>query len=218
MINHTQISHTLRAQLVATAVCSTGGAAIAATAGGYSRAAGSFLTDGFAVGMEVNASGFTTPGNNGLHVIQAVDALTITCSGTSVEAGPGALAVGLPALRAWETIILNPTIGRWYIEEDYIPGPVEQITMGQRAVLEGLPMYVIRLYAPSNIGTEAPYAIADAILAQFPPMLDLTLPNNDVVRVRTRPAPNRGQLSPADPGRVYCVIAVPLRIRSTNII
>lgn len=70
----------------------TGVTTISATATGFSRAAGSFLTDGFAVGQAVTSSGFVGSGFNGKSIITAVDALTmdtsIIGSGThGVEAG-----------------------------------------------------------------------------------------------------------------------------------
>ena len=72
----------------------TGTTTISATATGYSRASGSFLTDGFEVGQTVNSSGFGGSGYNGKSVISAVDALTmdtaIVGTGThGVEAGGG---------------------------------------------------------------------------------------------------------------------------------
>lgn len=71
----------------------TGATTLDATATGYERAAGSFLTDGFRVGMLVEASGYVGSGFNGLSVITAVDALTMDTtplSGThGVEVGGG---------------------------------------------------------------------------------------------------------------------------------
>ncbi len=62
---------------VATATASI---AVAATAKTFTRATGSFLTDGFAVGQQITTTGFTAPGDNSTFVISAVDALVITCS------------------------------------------------------------------------------------------------------------------------------------------
>lgn len=65
----------------------TGSTALSATSTGYARAAGSFLADGFAVGMLVSGAGFTTPGNNAPKVLTAVGALTMSAPGCSAE-GP----------------------------------------------------------------------------------------------------------------------------------
>lgn len=71
----------------------TGVTTIDATATGFSRASGSFLTDGFRVGMLVVSSGFVGSGFNGKSVVTAVNALTMNTtpvSGThGVEAGGG---------------------------------------------------------------------------------------------------------------------------------
>lgn len=218
MIDHDEIVHALRVQAKASSACLTTDA-IDATATGYSRAVGSFLVDKFAVGMELIGSGFLANTNNGAHVITGVDASTVTCAGTAVESGsPGVLSVGFPSRRAWENIALEPPNGQWYVEEDYVPGPAQQITVGESGEIEGEPMYVLKLYCPDKVGTEAPYRVADAVLRSFAPRRALPLPSGDVVRVRTNPAPYRGQLQAADAGRAVVVVTVPLRIRSLNII
>ena len=56
----------------------TGSTSLSATATGYERAAGSFLTSGFKVGQQITASGFTTAANNGRSTITAVTATTLT--------------------------------------------------------------------------------------------------------------------------------------------
>ena len=45
-------------RLLSTVVATTGAIALSATASGYHRAAGSFLDDQFAIGMEITPSGF----------------------------------------------------------------------------------------------------------------------------------------------------------------
>jgi hypothetical protein len=60
-----------------------------ATATGYARSTGSFITNGFAVGDEITASGFTTTANNGRSTITAVTATALTVTktgGTTAEA------------------------------------------------------------------------------------------------------------------------------------
>ena len=62
----------------ARASVTTGSVTLGATAPNlYTRSSGSFVTDGFAVGDEINATGFAA-GNNGRGVITAVSALQIT--------------------------------------------------------------------------------------------------------------------------------------------
>lgn len=86
----------------------TGTTTISATATGYSRASGSFLTDGFAVGQTVTASGFVGSGFNGKSIVTAVTALTMATtplSGThGVEAGNGnELIIASQAVKAAAT-------------------------------------------------------------------------------------------------------------------
>ncbi len=60
----------------------SGAISIAAAAAGktFTRATGSFVTDGFAVGQTICTYGFTNGGNNSTFVISAVTATVITCS------------------------------------------------------------------------------------------------------------------------------------------
>ena len=74
-----------------TSPATTGTTTISATATGFSRSVGSFVSDGFAVGQTVVSSGFAVLGYNGASVITAVDALTMTTAPLSgvhgIEAG-----------------------------------------------------------------------------------------------------------------------------------
>lgn len=86
----------------------TGTTTISATATGYSRAAGSFLTDGFAVGQTVTASGYAGSGFNGKSIVTAVTALTMDTTPLSgvhgVEAGDGdELIIASQAIKAAAT-------------------------------------------------------------------------------------------------------------------
>lgn len=90
------------------APATTGTTTISATATGFSRASGSFLTDGFAVGQTVTSSGFVGSGFNGKSIITAVSALTMDTtplSGThGVEAGDGdELIIASQAVKAAAT-------------------------------------------------------------------------------------------------------------------
>lgn len=58
----------------------------------YTRASGSFITDGFVAGNSVEVSAFTTAGNNGTRVIATVEATRITVNhntGMAAETGGG---------------------------------------------------------------------------------------------------------------------------------
>ena len=59
---------------------STGAQSLSATATGFARAAGSFITDGLAVNDVIVASGFTNAGNNGRFRITALTATSITAT------------------------------------------------------------------------------------------------------------------------------------------
>lgn len=219
MINHEDIQLALRARALTLSVVTTGSVSISATATGYARTTGSFVTDGFRVGMEVAGSGFSTVANNNPKAITAVSALAITTPGCVVEAaGSRTLTVGFPAQRAWENVPLEPVAGRPFVEEQYVPGASRQISLGALAQLEVTPMYVLLLYAVANAGMGAVVPYLDALLTHFAPGTALALSSGDVVRVRTDIAPFRGQLRQDRPGWAVVPFTIPLRLRTANAI
>jgi len=216
VINHYAIQLALRDKLDDLAVCTTGSTDLAATSGGYTRVAGSFLTDGFRAGMEVTGAGFTESQNNAAKTITAVTASVLSCSGCTTEAETTAtLTVSLPASRAWENIELEPTTGDPWIEENYLPGPMEAITLGATAQLEADPTYVVKVYVPIGNGVGAARSYADALLTLFAPRTSLTVSGHTCV-VRTRPAPFSGQLLRTEDGFAVVPVTVPLRVRTAN--
>lgn len=72
----------------------SGEQSLSATSEAFVRAAGSFITDGFAVGDIAKTSGFTTPANNGTWSITALTALSMTVSRIGTGAGPTVEAAG----------------------------------------------------------------------------------------------------------------------------
>lgn len=221
MLDHDVAQLALRELLVNhLTVATTGSMSLEATATGYLRAdpGGSFLTDGFAAGMEVTPSGFTQAA---VGVIESVTATAMTIvGGRTVEAsGAGrSLTVALPTGRAWENSRYEPMAPSPWVEENYLPGPVEQITLGALATLECQPTYVVKVYGQAEVGSLALARYANKILRLYAPGTEFVLTGGDVLYVRRDVAPYRGQLMQAVPGFAVVVITVPLRARTLNII
>lgn len=211
----------LRARLETLVVATTGTTTLGADADGFTRSAGSFVDDGFRVGMEVVPSGFTdnTPG-----IIESVSDLALGIrDGRTVEvaASGRSLTVGLPVGRAWENVNYVPTPGEWYVDEDYLPGPGSVETFGGTGGdMQVEPMYVLTLNGMSGDGAGALYRVATAILHLFPPRLALPVATGDVLRVRSDVAPTRGQLrlDPVNPARALVTVTIPLWMRTANTI
>lgn len=225
MIDNATALLAIRSYLVANlSVASAVAGDVSATTTGYASAAGNFITRGFKVGMEVTPSSFTqtAPG-----LITALSATTMTIAGgRTAQAASGArtLAVGMPNMAFYENLaatdagspIENTIAGRWFFEEDYLPGPVQQVTVGPFGQMEALPQYVGKFYGIANMGPAALYAVADAVLTLFAPRTALTVGAGDSLTVRTNPAPYRGQLVQAESGWAVVPITIPLRLRSAN--
>lgn len=207
----------IRARLLTTVVAQTGVVTLTATGNGFTRENGSFVNENFRAGMEVVPAGFA---DNTPVIISSVTDLEIrtTTPRTAQTAAPGrSLTVGIPLLRSWENKrIANIPDNRWYIDEDYLPGPSRKIG-GARGPVEHFPMYVVKLNCLAGYGVSAPYTVAQAILDVFPPWLDISMPDGRPLRVQGDPAPFRGQLLPsADAGRAEIVITIPLLKRTLN--
>lgn len=216
MPDHLAIQLALRARLLTLEVCTTGSTTLAATATGYSRAGGSFLTDGFAVGMEVTPTGFTETDRG---MITAVDALTMTIDGGRDVESSGAgrtLAVGLPQYRGWDNTRLDPEGGRPYIEEQYIPATVSLLSgPADGGTVEDTGLYVVRWYGQADTGLSALAEPTSAILELFKPGTGLTVADG-TVRVRGDIGPSRGPILADLPGWVVVTVSIPWRLYSVN--
>ncbi len=216
-MNHEQAQLALESRLRAVVVATTGSQSLAATTTGYTRATGSFLTDGFAAGMEVTPAGFT---QTALGVITAVDDLTMTIDGgrTVQSAGAGrSLIAGLPALRAWENLDLEPITGRPYVEGDYVPATRDLRTIPSTGgVVEDTGLYIVKWYGIAGTGLLALSRAANALLALFRPGDVLALADSTTLRIRETPAPYRGQARADAPGWAVVTVTIPWRLYSTN--
>lgn len=217
MVDHTLLLLALRAPARAAVVCTTGATTLAATSTGYSRAAGSFIADGFKPGMEVTPASFTQtdPG-----VITDVQALTITIAGgrTVQSAGSGrTLSVSaLPALMAWDNVALEPIAGRPYAEEELVPTGGELMTTRSQGTVIHNGLYLLRLYGLAGMGPEAIAAAADALLLAFAPAAGWTLSNGDSLRINGDTVPYRSAIQADTPGWAVATVTIPYHVLTTN--
>lgn len=210
----TEIQLALRARAMAAAVCTTGAIALSATATGYARAAGSFLDDGFAPGMEVLGADFALSPNNGVRTITALTDTDMACAGTVAEsADVRTLSVGFPAAIAYTLIGFTPPAGRGYVEEDFIPATNTLRGMTEGGLKEETGLYVLRFYGVADLGELGLARLADAVNDQFPPGLALPLASGRALHIRGDIAPTRGQIrAAAQPGYGLAVLTVPYRL------
>lgn len=205
-----------RARALTLSLATTGSTSLSATATGYARTAGSFITDGFVVGQEVTPAGFAS---NTVGSITALTALAMTINGgrpAEAAAGSRSLTILLPSDRAWENIAFNPTTGRPYISEQYVPGTNSQQTYGPGGDIVHTGFYQLQVNVPAANGISADGRYAKGILALFPPRYALTLSTGDVVRVNWDPAPYRGQRLQPEPGWSVIPVSVPFILRTQN--
>lgn len=217
MIAHGTIQRAARSHALWLEVCTTGSTTLAATSTGYTRPAGSFITDGFRVGMELTPTGFS---DTTKRTIIGVSALAIVVSGTVTAQGAASgrtLSVGLPQYRAWENVEFTPVSGSPYVAELYLPAGTQQVTVGEFGEVEAIPIYQLDIYVKEKTGMDALAAYADALIARFAPRQSFTATDGTVIRVRTDVGPFRSQVRSGErPGYAVCSVSFPLWVRSTN--
>lgn len=216
MIDHGAVLLACRSRLTSLSVCTTGAATLTATSTGYSRAAGSFLTDGFRPGMELVGTSFTEGANNAAKTITEVTATTVTAPGTVAEAaGTRTLAVVLPSSVSSENIDFEPSQNTPYFREEYLPGPMFQATVGMEGSLDAKPMYILKVHVPQKTGVKGAWGYVTAILDHFKPGTALSVSGHDLVQVRRDVAPFAGQLLMFEAFAVTTV-TIPLWVRVAN--
>jgi hypothetical protein len=214
MLNHDRIRMGCRAHLLTLEVCTTGVTTLAATSTGYTRTSGSFLADGFAIGMQLTPTGFTesTPAR-----ITALTALTITVDlprATQTADSGRSLTVGLPDV-AWENVRYTPTPGRVWMREEYLPGGGSNLTLGTFATLTQLPLYVLHVVCPQFQDATACARYADALLRHFAPTTPLSV-SGHTVTVRSDVVPSPSPLQSSGDGWVEVTVSIPLRVTTSN--
>jgi hypothetical protein len=149
------------------------GVSVSLASGVFARASGSWLSAGFAPGMEVQAQGFT---GNPVGVVETVSALAmkLNITGTQTVAGGGRFIVGLPQGRAWEGFDFFPVDGRPYVSESVRANVTTLETICNPSGV-GVATNILEasatLFYPQNKGTLAIERMAGALmtlLAQNP--------------------------------------------------
>jgi hypothetical protein len=208
--SHLAAQLTLRARLLTLSVATTGSTNLSATATGYARESGSFLTDGFAVGLEVTPTGFPQTARG---VITAVSAADLTISGgrtVAAVAGSRSLAVSLPEWVAWDNVAVVPVAPNPYAEEEYVPATRTVKTfpaIGGRVEDRGL--YVVRWYAKQGFGVAALRKPADAVLALFAPGTTIAVAGANSLKVGLNPGPWAGAIRSDGGGWSVIVVTIP---------
>ena len=217
-IDHNQMLLALRAKLASLEVCTTGSMSLAATGTTFVRTVGSFLTDGFFAGMEVVGTGFGAA-NNAASTVVSVTALTLTVNRTletQVAAIGRTLTVGQPSEVGRANEDFTPTPGKPHFEEQYLPGPTMQITVGDGGTIEAEPMLVIDVSVGENLGEGAINAYRTALMRHLAPKVTMTLANGDFLRVRTDTGPYAVQTMNLKSGWATTPVSFPLWLLTIN--
>lgn len=175
----------LRAKLKTLVIASSAGN-IAAVATGFTRASGSFITEGFYPGFEVTQLGFP---KNITTLITDVSDLAIKTADAPTVAGAAigqTLSSLLPVYRRWGKNLRSdtPPTDRPYILETYQPAPSVLLGQAVGGTIEKNALYIVQWFGLPNLGDESLTVPAEAIIALFAHPLQLPLATGQNVRVR----------------------------------
>jgi hypothetical protein len=211
-----------RNRAITLSVSTTGSTTLSATALGFARSSGSFITDGFAQGQEIASTGFSAA-NNAAKVITGVTAQFLTirggCAVQSATAGR-TITVGLPSHRAWENekFEQSDAAGFPYIAEQFVPATSELKTiMGQGGTIEETGLYVLSLYGLSGFGQAGIRKYVNALKALYAPGTNLTA-GSHTLKVRGDTSTSAGQIIPLGNEWSVVQIRIPWRAFSINAI
>lgn len=212
----------LRTRALAVVVCTTGATTLEATATGYARASGSFITDGFMPGMEVTPTGFTqtAPG-----IITAVDALTLHIRGgrtIQTAAGARSLAVNVPGVRVFQAmeprengvVLPERPHGRPYWQEAFAPSTQRLTTNVPHGITERTGLYLITWAGLPNFDDIGLQRCIDAVLAAFPPAYTWTLSDGAKLEVRGDVAPWSREITTLGASWAGSLITIPWLIKA----
>lgn len=217
MLDQLAAREAFRARLLTLVVATTGSTTLAATTTGFTRAAGSFVTDEFTAGMEVSGTGFSTA-NNAAAIIDKAEALTLTIAGgRSVQAEDTGrtLTVGLPAIRQWD-LTQTPneilTGSRPSVVEKWVPSP----PVDSGGIID-TGFYAVTMNMIGNRGLAAPLRYMMALRNHFYPGLTFSI-DGDLVRVTGDPAPYFTPIETLENGLVNSTFNVSWRVLTTNLL
>lgn len=188
----TDLRSAFRERLLSLVLADTASQALSVAGATYSRAVGSFIADGFAVGDEIVATGFGTAGNNGRALITALTASAMTVDRTLVAEGAGAgrrIVAGLPSGRAWEGREFNQQIGQPWLRESFRPLVSAPRALGAGGTIEHRMTGNLSFFYPAKRGTLAVERMAGAVMDLLAPGTSLAYGQNAGVVQQCERAP-----------------------------
>jgi hypothetical protein len=218
-MSHELVELAMRQRLATLVVATTGSTTLSATASGYARASGSFVADGFTVGMQVRPSGFpqSAPGT-----ITQVTATTMAIYGgrSAVSAASGrALLASTPVDVVYDNVDYEPKAFVPFLEATLIGQPSRQLTFpANGGVREDMGIYVLRWWHVAGLGSLVARRCADAVMTLFAPGTVLVGIGGGQVRVSGDPGPFASELTRAAAGHVLQTITIPWRTWRTNVV
>jgi hypothetical protein len=210
----------LTLQVVASGALSLQALATGGTAGksAIKRTVGSWLDDGFAVGMEVTPAGFVKAANLVPLAVVDVTATHLTVNEVLVnEAAAAGRSVTclMPSQHALENEELEVDPFKPYFIEQYIPGVPEERGVGPDVPIYLNPIWRVLFYFPENSGIGVK-RYAEKARALYPPGLVLHAAGQDIARVDWNPGPQCGELVPDRPGWSVQPVIVPVWAQTTT--
>jgi hypothetical protein len=218
VIDHGAAALAFRNRILTLSVATTGSTTLSATALGFARASGSFITDGFYQGMEVAGTGFSSA-NNAAKVITGVTAQFLTiaggCTAQSATAGR-TLTVGVPSHRTWTNKDFTKVAGYPYSLGVYSPSTKKLTAFpAQGGSVTQTGEYVFTYYALQGCDEVGIWKFTGAIEALFTPGTTFTA-GSHTIRVSTESSTEVGDIMPLGDGWSTVQVKIPWWAMSIN--
>ncbi len=151
----------LRESALTFLAANTGLTTLGCTTAGFTRSAGSFLTDGFRPGHEVVSAGFAGAAS-GTFVLKSVTDLLMEAenpTGLTTQAAAGGRQITCPwlARAAWENWPFDMDPARPYVREKLVPQEQTRTSIGPNARVQVGGTWMLDFFFPANVkGTVGP--------------------------------------------------------------
>lgn len=217
-LDHDAALLALRARALTLSIATTGSMSLAATSTGFTRASGSFLTDGFYAGMEIQPAGFSTVTPKTIKTVSALSIATEETGFTQAAGSGRSLVAGVPSRRAWETYPFAPTAGRLYVVDEFAPAAPQLLSgIAEGGDLEEFGTWQFKWMGLSQHGETPIRRSVDALLELFTPHTTFAA-GAHTLRIAGNPGPFAGSIRPLGTGWSLCTVTIPWRAFTTNAI
>ena len=151
--------------------------AVTVAGGVFTRASGSWIADGFAIGQELKVSGAAI----GTMLVKGIEEAKLVTTSAAGGSGAARFIVGLPSAVAWEGAKFAPKGSPFAVEKVQMAGSTRR-SFGPNGLIQHRALMHCNLFYPAQGATLAIERMTGALMQHFRPGTDL-IHGGDAARV-----------------------------------